>query len=82
MNFEMLQAQLERQGDDPLLKEIRSDLIKAHGAMKENLRETIQELMLMTSAAIDVDNVYAAIKYSELVLSSLKSLSDLEGTHV
>ena len=50
--------------------------------MKENLRETIQELMLMTSAAIDVDNVYAVIKYSELVLSSLKSLSALEGTHV
>jgi hypothetical protein len=29
MNFEMLQAQLERQSDNPLLKEIRSDLIKA-----------------------------------------------------
>jgi hypothetical protein len=36
----------------------------------------------MISAAVDVDNVYAATRYSELVLSSLKALSALEGTHV
>jgi hypothetical protein len=37
--------------------------------------------MVMISAAVGVDNVYAATRYSELVLSSLKALSALEGTH-
>jgi|RhiMetdeSRZDD1v2_1073273.scaffolds.fasta_scaffold965295_2 hypothetical protein len=81
MTFEKLQSQLEQQNDDSLLAEIRDGLINAHGAMKENLREALQELMLMISAAVGVDNVYSATRYRELVLSSLKALSALEGTH-
>ena len=81
MTFEKLQSQLEQQNDDSLLAEIRDGLINAHGAMKENLRETLQELMLIISAVVGVDNVYAATRHSELVLSSLKAFSALEGTH-
>lgn len=62
MTFEKLQSQLEQQKDDPHLAEIRDGLINAYGAMKENLRETLQELMLMISAAVGVDNVYAATR--------------------
>jgi hypothetical protein len=81
MTFEKLQSQLEQQNDDSLLAEIRDGLINAHGTMKENLRETLQELMLMIGAAVGVDNVYATTRYSELVLGSHKALSALEGKH-